>query len=191
MEVVLGKAAEKRVNRLTCLLRLPELLHFDTTSLTKLMGHYEVIRAEVLQISAVLESTPKELPLSAHVAKLYADLGMAAGMALLLNEAIQVYQSCDEILVHESLQLYEQILHLASQTGGFLPLAASWVPIALEMAWVANTDHARRGSIQGVWERYWTPASAAPFGVSKRFLDMFDALRAEVCVCSGETDVKY
>lgn len=178
-EAVLGKL-NNEINVLTCFSRLPDFMRFDPRSLQDILLHYESMRDRSVQAHRDLYIKQRApCPVAADIAKSCSSLAISSGLALVLNEITQLYKPNCKDLIHESLQLYQSVLDVASQAPKLLPLSASWLPLSIELAWVSTTDCARRNTLKQTWNQYWEETSGAPFGISNLFLASFERLRAE------------
>ncbi|KAF2762657.1 hypothetical protein EJ05DRAFT_506357 [Pseudovirgaria hyperparasitica] len=158
------------------LLNLPRLMQYDPSLLPTIEQYY----------TAILKKAKTSIDMTAlsqaQRFTAFSGLAISSGVALALNGILLVYTPSNKDLLSTSLDLHNQTLDLVAQSDQYLPMAASWIPIALEYAWVAQPDPTRRAAIQQAWEKHWTPHSHAPFGISSKFLLTFDALRTQAAL---------
>lgn len=179
MEEVLTGGHNDRITVRSCLLRISGFLVYNPTQILPISRHYAAMLEKFQQAQDMYEATVANGDGVKNCALIVPTLAMTAGIAIALNGILAVYEPSNRDLEAQSQVLFNCIISVARQSEQYLPLGASWMPISLEWAWVARDEKKSRRVIEATWERYWTPASRAPFAISSRFSGSFDKLRLD------------
>ncbi|KAF2223022.1 hypothetical protein BDZ85DRAFT_120460 [Elsinoe ampelina] len=184
-DFMLAGGKKDDISVMSCLLQLSSFLKYDYEVLPQLRRYYHAMKQKCITMRDLLGNMSH--PGVSEQAQIVAAssvsaFGLTSGVALALNGIARAYDPDDPQLVDDSDRLHRDIVGLANRARAWLPLAGGWIPIAPEFAWLANSDPVRQREIEETWNRCWKEVSHSPFGVSSRFKQRFDQLRASAAI---------
>jgi hypothetical protein len=171
------------------LIRLPAIVRDPETHLSQAISYYllatrnlKTLQHHINRLSRVLSSKVTthitNPPLQLRLLVVYQTAyGILLALTILLNAILRAFDDFNPTVIGEASYLPEQVITLAEQVSAYRPLGASYMPLALMVAWAATTIPEQRQKL-GMYLVEWQGDFGADYIAGALWMErMLEALR--------------